>query len=232
VSECRTNLRWHELRSARYEKPDCPDRYDRNVKLLRRVGAGKRVLELGCSTGYITRRLIQQNCSVTAIEKDTEAVRAATETGATVLKRNLDSPDWLAGIEPGFDVVLMGDVLEHLVNPCEVLRQARPLLCGGGYAVICLPNLVHWLTRLQIALGRFNYQPVGTLDATHLRFFTCESARCMVEEAGYRLLNFDPIIGGRLSGHFRPAWQLMARLRPGVFAYQLLLSASPAPEIT
>lgn len=227
MSECRTNLRWHELRSARYEKPDCPDRYDRNVKLLRYVGAGKTVLELGCSTGYITRRLIQQNCSVTAVEKDTDAVRAARQTGATVWNRNLDSPDWLAGIEPGFDVVLMGDVLEHLVNPCEVLRQARPLLRGGGYAVICLPNLVHWLTRLQIALGRFNYQPVGTLDATHLRFFTCDSGRCMIEEAGYRVLKFDPIIGGRLSGRLRPAWQLLARLRPGLFAYQLLLSAAP-----
>lgn len=227
MPECRTSLWTGELRSARYEKLDNPDRFDRNVLLLRRVGTGKRVLELGCSTGYITRLLLRQNCAVTAIENDDEAAMAARATGATVLHRNLNSPDWFAGLRPEFDVALMGDVLEHLVNPCDVLRQVRPLLRRGGYVVICLPNVVHWLTRLQIALGRFNYQPVGTLDATHLRFFTLSSARCMVQEADYRWLKFHPIIGGRLSGHFRPAWQLLANLWPGLFAYQLLICAEP-----
>lgn len=232
MSECQTNLWRGQLRSSRYEKPDHSDVFDRDVILLRRVGEGKRVLELGCSTGYITRRLLRQNCTVTAIENDSEAAMAAEGTGATVLDRDLNSPDWGAGLTPEYDVVLMGDVLEHLVNPYVVLRQARTLLLAGGYAVICLPNVVHWLSRLQIAFGQFNYQSVGTLDATHLRFFTAHSACRMVEQAGYQVLTFDPIIGGRMSGHIRPAWQLLARVRPGLFAYQLLFSAQPRPEIT
>jgi len=229
MPECRTNLWSGELRSARYEQLDSPDRFDRNSLLLRYVGAGKRVLELGCSTGYITRRLLQQNCAVTAIENDEEAAAAARATGATVLNKDLNSPDWFASLKPEFDVVLMGDVLEHLIKPSEALRQVRPLLRTGSYVVICLPNVVHWLTRLQIALGKFHYQPVGTLDVTHLRFFTFLSARCLIQEAGYRVLKFHPIIGGRLSGHFRPAWQLLAELRPGLFAYQLLICAEPRP---
>ncbi len=232
MSECQTNVWRDQLHSARYEKPDPAERFDRNVLLLRHVGKRKRVLELGCSTGYITRRLLQQNCSVTAIENDYEAAAAARGTGAAVMNRDLNSSHWDAGLKPEYDVVLMGDVLEHLINPCLVMRKARPLVRDGGYAVICLPNVVHWLPRLQIAFGRFNYQAIGTLDATHLRFFTAHSARCMIEEAGYRVLKFDPIIGGRMSGHFRPAWQLLAHLRPGLFAYQLLFSAQPRPEIT
>lgn len=232
MSEGQANVWRGQLRSARYEKADALDRFDRDVIILRHVGNGKRVLELGCSTGYITRRLLQQNCTVTAIENDCEAAGAASKTGAAVLNRDLNSPDWDAGLNPEYDVVLMGDVLEHLVNPCLVMRQVRPLLRDGGYAVVCLPNVVHWLTRLQIGFGQFNYQLVGTLDATHLRFFTTYSARCMVEEAGYRVVKFDPVIGGRMSGHFRPIWQLLARLRPGLFAYQLLFSAQPRPEIT
>lgn len=229
MSELRENLWQGQLRSARYEKAGGHDRFDRNVILLRHVGEGKKVLELGCSTGYITRRLLQQNCTVTCIENDFQAVMAARATGAAVLNRDLNSGDRFAGLEPEFDVVLMGDVLEHLVNPYEVLRQVRGLLSDSGYIVACLPNVVHWVTRLQIALGRFNYQSVGTLDATHLRFFTTRSVCCMVEDAGYRLLQFDPIIGGRLTGHFRPAWQLLAHLRPGLFAYQLLICAAPCP---
>ena len=229
MPEQRENLWQGQLRSARYEKAEGYDCFDRNVILLRHVGEGKRVLELGCSTGYITRRLLQQKCTVTCIENDSQAVIAARTTGATVLNRDLNSEDRFADLQPGFEVVLMADVLEHLVNPYEVLRQARGLLCDGGYIVACLPNVVHWLTRLQIALGRFNYQAVGTLDATHLRFFTPRSASCMVEDAGYRLLKFHPIIGGRLTGHLRPAWQLLAHLWPGLFAYQLLIRAALCP---
>jgi len=227
MSECRSNLWREELPSIRYEKHDPEDRFHRNTLLLRHVGAGKNVLELGCSTGYITRRLLQQNCTVTALESDPEAARIAADTGATVLSRDLNCAAWPEGLKPDFDVVLMGDVLEHLVYPIRILQQVRPLLRNGGYAVICLPNVAHWFTRLQIALGQFNYQPTGTLDATHLRFFTLSSARQMIEAAGFRLLRFDAIIGGRMSGHLRPAWQLLARLRPGLFAYQLLISARP-----
>jgi 2-polyprenyl-3-methyl-5-hydroxy-6-metoxy-1,4-benzoquinol methylase len=227
VSECRSNLCWEELSSARYEKHEPEDRFHRNTLLLRHVGPGKNVLELGCSTGYITRELLQQGCTVTAVESDPEAARIAADTGATVLNRDLNCAAWAEGLKPGFNVVLMGDVLEHLIYPIKILQQARPLLRSGGYAVICLPNVAHWLTRLQIALGEFNYQPTGALDASHLRFFTLSSARRMIEAAGFRWLRFDPIIGGRMSGHLRPAWQLLARLRPGLFAYQLLISARP-----
>jgi 2-polyprenyl-3-methyl-5-hydroxy-6-metoxy-1,4-benzoquinol methylase len=220
-------LCWEELSSARYEKHEPEDRFHRNTLLLRHVGAGKNVLELGCSTGYVTRRLLQQKCTVTALESDGEAARVAAGTGAAVLTRDLNCAAWTGGLKPEFDVVLMGDVLEHLRYPIKVLQQVRPLLRSEGYAVICLPNVAHWVTRLQIALGQFNYQPIGTLDATHLRFFTLSSARQMIEAAGFRLLRFDPIIGGRMSGHLRPAWQLLARLRPGLFAYQLLISARP-----
>ena len=227
MSDCRSNLFWEELSSARYEKHEPEDRFHRNTLLLRHVGAGKNVLELGCSTGYLTRWLLQQKCTVTAVESDLEAARVAAGTGATLLSRDLNCAAWTKGLKPDFDVVLMGDVLEHLICPLKTLQQVRPLLRSGGYAVICLPNVAHWGTRLQIALGQFNYQPTGTLDATHLRFFTVISARQMIEAAGFRLLRFDPIIGGRMSGHLRPAWQLLARLRPGLFAYQLLISARP-----
>jgi 2-polyprenyl-3-methyl-5-hydroxy-6-metoxy-1,4-benzoquinol methylase len=227
MSECRSSLRWDELSSVRYEKYEPEDRFHRNALLLRHVGAGKNVLELGCSTGYITRRLLQQNCTVTAVERDMEAARITTDTGTPVLIRDLNCPAWTDGLKSQFDVVLMGDVLEHLINPLRILQQVRPLLRSGGFVVTCLPNVAHWLTRLQLALGQFNYQPTGTLDATHLRFFTVRSAREMMAAAGYRLLRFDPVIGGRMSGHLRPAWQLLARLRPGLFAYQLLISAEP-----
>jgi hypothetical protein len=50
----------------------------------------------------------------------------------------------------------------------------------------------------------------------------------MIREAGYKILWFRPIFGGRYTKHFRPAWQMVTNLRPNLFAYQMMFLAEPA----
>ena len=218
-----------ELVSARYEVPYKPDRFHRTALLLEWVGKDKDVLELGCSTGFISRLLREQGCRVTGVENDPEAARKAAAWCERVITADLDRSDWWGELpaRASFDVVLLGDVLEHLVHPEEVMRRIRPLLKPGGYVAISLPNVVHWQTRLKIMRGRFDYEPTGTLDATHLRFFTPRTARAFLHDAGYRVLAFHPAIGGRMSGHLRPVWQILAHRMPGLFAFQMLFRAAP-----
>jgi len=116
-------------------------------------------------------------------------------------------------------------VLEHLVDPARVLDQIDYFLSTNGYLVISLPNIVHWETRLKVLMGKFDYQAWGTLDHTHLRFFTLTNARELIESAGYRIIRFHPTFGGRMSGYARPVWRLLARSMPGLFAYQFLFEA-------
>jgi 2-polyprenyl-3-methyl-5-hydroxy-6-metoxy-1,4-benzoquinol methylase len=217
--------------SSRYEPsnakpPDELDEFDRNRLLLEWVGEGKRVLEVGCSTGYMSRALVERGCGVTGIEGDPTAAERARAYCQAVHVLDLNAPDWIAVFpERGFDVVLLGDVLEHLVMPDGALLQLREVLNSDGALVVSLPNVVHWITRLKILFGRFDYEPWGTLDHTHLRFFTTKTAHALIEAAGYRITRFHPAIGGRLAGHARPMWQALARLLPGLFAYQLLFEA-------
>ena len=116
-------------------------------------------------------------------------------------------------------------MLEHLVDPGAALLLLKELLVSGGTLVISLPNVLHWTTRMKFLVGRFDYESDGALDHTHLRFFTPKTAREMIVAAGYRITRFHPAIGGRLSGHARSLWQVMARSMPGLFAYQLLYEA-------
>jgi methionine biosynthesis protein MetW len=206
-----------------------PDPYSRTGILLDWVGTGKRVLELGCSTGNMSQYLTEKRtCSVTGIEVDRAAAEQAVKFCREVLVRDLNRPDWISGFRKGeFDVVLMGDVLEHLVAPRELLVQTRELLDADATVVICLPNVVHWITRLKILFGRFNYECAGTLDHTHLRFYTVQTARELIESAGYRITRFHPAFGGSLSGYVRPVWQWLANWFPGIFAFQLLYQAQP-----
>lgn len=220
----------HSKASARYDSGRTMplDAYDRTWLLLEWVGTNKRVLEVGCSTGYMSRLMAARNCIVTGIEIDPKAAECARAHCRDVHVRDLNAPDWTLGLPTGaFDVVLFGDVLEHLIDPTGALHGIKEFLASDGAVVISLPNVVHWVTRLKLLCGQFNYESWGTLDHTHLRFYTVKTARELIENAGYRITRFHPAFGGSLSGYARPIWQLLARWFPGIFAFQLLYEAKP-----
>src|SRR3972149_6513196 len=90
-------------------------------KLLKLVGRGVRVLDVGCSSGYLSRRLVRQGCSVVGIETDEEAADAARAVCDDVLVGDVETMN-LPLLEESFDVVLLGDLLEHLRDPQSLLR--------------------------------------------------------------------------------------------------------------
>ena len=214
--------------NSRYESNGITDQYDRNTLLSDCVGRGKNVLELGCSTGYVSALLQNAKCKVFAIELDPSAADSARRFCEQVVIMDLSQEGWEHKLATqSFDVIVMGDVLEHLVDPDSVLRRVVSLLGPGGQVVISLPNIVHWTQRLKGLFGKFEYKHTGLLDHTHLRFFTLGSARAMIETAGYRIIRFQPVIGGKLSEHLRGCWQVLARMFPSLFAFQLLFVAEP-----
>jgi 2-polyprenyl-3-methyl-5-hydroxy-6-metoxy-1,4-benzoquinol methylase len=88
-----------------------------------------------------------------------------------------------------FDCIIANDVLEHLADPWKVLAGFRPKLKEKGVLVCSVPN-VRFIINLRglVYHGRWNYVDEGTLDRTHLRFFTRESVREMMENAGYEMV--------------------------------------------
>jgi 2-polyprenyl-3-methyl-5-hydroxy-6-metoxy-1,4-benzoquinol methylase len=71
-----------------------------------------------------------------------------------------------------FDVVICGDVLEHLADPWSVRDKLISWLKPGGYLLASIPNIREFKTVLKILLrGTFTYQQGGVMDKTHLRFF-------------------------------------------------------------
>lgn len=226
----------HESSRYEYVIPDYdqhPDVYNRNWVLLEWVGTHKRVLELGCSTGFFSKYLSQKRaCSVVGVEVDPAAAAEAKKFCNQLLVCDLNSPEWIIGLpHQAFDVILMGDVLEHLIEPQAVLEQIQPLLAPNASIVISLPNIVYWKTRLKILFGRFEYESFGILDHTHLRFYTPKTARQMIEGAGYEIKRFHPVSGGPLGDYARPFWQCLADWFPGFFAGQVLFEAKMPPEI-
>lgn len=153
--------------------------------LVELVGRDRRVLDVGCAAGDLGRALRSRGCRVAGVERDPDAAEAARGVLDEVLTGDVDELDLVGHFgKESFDAVVLGDVLEHLPDPVAALRRLRPLLAREGSVVASIPNVAHGAVRLALLKGRFDYRPLGLLDATHLRFFTRGSVYETFREAG------------------------------------------------
>jgi SAM-dependent methyltransferase len=214
------------LRYSREHEQVLGNKYERNRIFVDLASQGKRILELGCADGFISRHLTERGCQVTGVEIDSEAAERAKKWCDEVLNQDLNDPGWLQQVGADFDTILCGDVLEHLVEPEVVLRNLHRLLAPGGRVIICLPNIAHIRIRLMLLSGRFQYESAGIMDVTHLRFYTYESAREVIERTGYKIISYYPLVGGGAASRwFRvPLHKL--------FAKSMMFVAKPAEELT
>jgi SAM-dependent methyltransferase len=133
-----------------------------------------RVIDVGCGAGDNALLLKSRypSCQVFGVTNSEAEARLAKPRmrHCWVLDIEQDLPADLTGHR--FDAVLFSHVLEHLRDPAGALRRFSSLLRNGGHVVIAVPNVLSWRMRLTFLFGRFEYETVGVLDDTHLRFFT------------------------------------------------------------
>jgi SAM-dependent methyltransferase len=199
------------------------------AKLLTLVGGGKRALDVGCSSGYLARPLVARGCTVVGLELDPAAAEVAREVCEDVLVGDVEMME--LPFEPGsFDVVLCGDLIEHLRDPEAFLARVRPFLRTDGRLVLTTPNVANWTMRLGLLAGRWRYTERGILDRTHTHLFTRSTLVETLERAGYRVVELDftvPLPVARTPATER-AVHAVGRLRPPLFAYQFVVAAEPA----
>jgi SAM-dependent methyltransferase len=166
---------------------------DENLALLRLAPSGLRVLDVGCGSGVTGAHLRDLGNVVWGIDSAPEVAGPATERLDRFIPGDVTSPEVLAGAlgEERFDVIVFADVLEHLSDPVRVLRTYRRYLNPGGSVLVSVPNVAVWHVRLGLLAGRFEYTPTGTLDRTHLRFFTRRNLERALRDGGYELERVD-----------------------------------------
>lgn len=198
-----------------------------HVKLLNLVAPGSRVLDAGCSSGYLAQRLVASGCRVTGLEMDSAAAEQARRFCDEVLVGDVEHME--LPFEPGsFDVVLCGDLIEHLRDPGTFLARVRPLVRPGGHVVLSTPNIANWSIRLGLLLGHFDYGERGILDRTHTHLFTRRSLTETLRATGYEVSVLDFTVPVPFGGTPRveELAHRIGRLRPGLFAFQWVVEAA------
>lgn len=168
--------------------------YDRTEMLPFVPTSALNVLDVGCGSGKFGNMLkAERGCLVTGVEP----FPAAAAEARKVLDQVIESPIEIAVSQlpvQHFDLICFNDVLEHLVDPWEVLRLCKPLLKPDGFILASVPNVLHLLHLKELLSTRdWRYREEGILDRTHLRFFTRISTIRLFDESGYRVRQIEGI---------------------------------------
>lgn len=172
-----------------FEKFNIDEQNDSHAAIARQIANGSTVLDIGCSTGTIGKILKKlKNCTVDGIEydKNTALLAKQTEAYRNVYNFSITNPEAedfqkFLKEKKQYDYVIFGDVLEHLYNPWDVLKNVANLLKRNGKIVVSLPNISHIDIIKGLINNKFNYNNVGLLDSTHIRFFSSTSFQDMIK---------------------------------------------------
>lgn len=161
------------------------------MKVISHVGKGKKVLDVGCASGYLDEYFKKNGCMVVGIEMDAKAAAFARKYCENVLVMDIEETVELPYPDDFFDVILYADVLEHLKRPDLALMRIKRYLSPSGYLIASIPNIGYVPVRMKLLLGKFEYEEYGHLDKTHLRFFTLKTCKKLFQESGFYIEKID-----------------------------------------
>ena len=147
-------------------------------------------LDVGCSRGGFgptLRSALGPTARIVGVEAVAEQAAIARDGHGFDEVIEGYFPDAMAGRVEQFDLVCYNDVLEHLLDPWSVLVETRRYLAPGGHVLAAIPSIQFAPVLWRLVRGRWDYTDSGTLDRTHLRFFTRATMVEMFEQAGYRV---------------------------------------------
>jgi len=154
----------------------------------------KRSLEFGCGCGGFSTLLKKAlGVEAWAIEIEQQSAKVASQNLDKVINSDaLESLDKLP--QNYFDCIIFFDILEHLIDPYNLLNEVKTKLTTNGVIVASIPNVRYYRTFIKFVLhGNWDYEDHGILDKTHLRFFTYKSIRKMMRDLDFDILVLEGI---------------------------------------
>lgn len=205
------------------------------IDLIRSSGARGRLLDLGPANGELCDAVGDLFEHKTCVEIDENYLPSLRERFDDAIIANLES---LTTLPLGYDTIVMADVLEHLHDQKRILSQVRRSITDDGYLFISVPNIANLTIRIGLLFGLFVYRERGILDETHVRFYTLDTIRTALTDAGFVI--------EKTSGSSIPVRLILGSVEPGpllrsvewiiarvtqvwkaLFAYQIIMVARP-----
>lgn len=158
-------------------------------------GSGRSILDLGCGNGAVAHEMAQRGFEVMGIDSSQSGIAHAKASYPDCTFRVGDVTVPAPELGGRFDFVVALETIEHLLDPRAMLRLARASLRPGGRVILSTPY--HgYLKNLALAItGRMDEHFTVLWDGGHVKFFSVKTLSKMLEDEGFRVLQFR--FGGR-----------------------------------
>lgn len=161
-------------------------------KIIFLVGSGKRVLDIGCYDGTISKKIKDNRNGVIGIDISEKAVGLARKKGIEAYALNIEEKNIPSSLGK-FDVIIAGEIIEHLFDPDTFLKKIHKALKPKGYLVLTTPNLASIGARVSLFLGKKPWMIENDIlpgKSGHIRYFTFEELQKLLSRCGFRIKNF------------------------------------------
>lgn len=148
-------------------------------------GHRERVLEVGCGAGGNAPWLRAHGAkSLVGVEIHPESATQARAAFDRVEAKPIENA--LQSLSGPFDLIICADVLEHLVDPWDVVTRLGQVAASDGEILVSMPNIRYLRALARIAVGAgFRPESEGLFDATHLHFFTKDNIAQLLASGGW-----------------------------------------------
>ena len=192
------------------------------------------MLDVGAAQGILGQLLADSGITIDAIEPNTDWADAAKPYYRRVMNSTVEAADLP---DNTYDCIVCADVLEHLPDPLSTLKRLRQAAKSDATFIISLPNVAHLAVRAMLLFGRFPKMERGILDKTHLHFFTKDTAKKLLNDAGLKInrtlttvVPLEDFGNGVITKTMMGMQRLAVAALPRLFAMQWIFVAKPISQ--
>jgi 2-polyprenyl-3-methyl-5-hydroxy-6-metoxy-1,4-benzoquinol methylase len=156
------------------------------------VGAGLRVLDVGCGVGWLSAIFAQHGCTVVGIDLSEQGVALARKAYPTIRFEVCEANEYILDAlgEQAFDLVVSTEVVEHLYAPLSYATGIFHALRPGG-RFVCTTPYHGYLKNLSLALaGKHDFHTHPLRQGGHIKFWSQATLTTLLERAGFVNIDF------------------------------------------